>query len=470
MKRSEILLMILHIPVDLVMLVLAAMSAYKLRFTSWAVELKPVIFTFSLEEFLSSIVWVFFAWIIIFALSGLYSTDPNRKFSRDLTRVFLASSTALAAIAVYVMFTQQVFDSRFLVATGWGFAIVYVSFGRFCLRGLKAVLYRAGVGLRRVILVGSDIVTQIIRSTLEQRPELGYAVVGEFPSFSEAVEEKILGLRPDEILLTNPRAKETEAINAINFCNAHHITFKYSADLFSTYSTNMSVQPIAGVPVVELRRTPLEGWGRVAKRVFDIVASIICILLSSPIMIVAAIVILFETGRPIIYKNERVGIRGRHFFTLKFRSMYKEQSTGDGFGGADAVKAEEKLIQEKSIKEGPVYKIKDDPRVTPFGRFIRRWSIDELPQFFNVLGGSMSIVGPRPHQPREVDKYQKHHKKVLILKPGITGLAQISGRSDLSFEDEVRLDVLYIEKWTLFLDLIIFLKTPFILFKRRKAL
>ena len=152
--------------------------------------------------------------------------------------------------------------------------------------------------------------------------------------------------------------------------------------------------------------------------------------------------------------------------------MYQKDSTGVQFGesGKKAEKKEKELIKKKSVRKGPIYKIKDDPRVTPFGRFIRRWSIDELPQFFNVIMGNMSIVGPRPHQPREVAKYEKHHKKVLTLKPGITGFPQISGRSDLSFEEEVRLDVLYIEKWSLFTDLIIFIKTPFVLFKKRKAL
>jgi lipopolysaccharide/colanic/teichoic acid biosynthesis glycosyltransferase len=128
---------------------------------------------------------------------------------------------------------------------------------------------------------------------------------------------------------------------------------------------------------------------------------------------------------------------------------------------------EQKLIKEKSIKEGPVYKIANDPRITPIGNFIRRWSIDELPQFFNVLQGNMSIIGPRPHQPREVEKYTPEQKSVLAIKPGITGMAQISGRSDLSFEDEVRLDTWYIENWSIWLDLYILLKTPLAVFKRK---
>ena len=172
----------------------------------------------------------------------------------------------------------------------------------------------------------------------------------------------------------------------------------------------MSVSPLAGVPIVELRRTSLGAWGRVVKRVFDVVVCLAVIIITSPIMLLSALIILFETGLPIIYRNERVGIRGKKFFTLKFRSMFKKDCTGTQFGeaGQQALKTEENLIASQSIKEGPVYKIANDPRVTSFGRFIRRWSLDELPQFFNVLAGSMSIVGPRPHQRRESRNTRKN--------------------------------------------------------------
>ena len=152
--------------------------------------------------------------------------------------------------------------------------------------------------------------------------------------------------------------------------------------------------------------------------------------------------------------------------------MYQKDSTGPQFGddGKKAEEREKELVQKQNTKEGPIYKIANDPRVTPVGSFLRRWSIDEFPQFFNVLRGDMSLVGPRPHQPREVQQYQHDYPIVFTLKPGITGLAQISGRSDLPFEEEMKFDILYTERWSLFLDMIILLKTPFILFKKRKAL
>jgi len=349
---------------------------------------------------------------------------------------------------------------------------LYVILGRFFMRGLKSLLYRAGIGLRRVVVFGSEEVAKSIVFTLKSRPELGYLVVGVFESYTKKMDKDLKKLGINEVIFTNPRAREREILSAINFCNTNHIVFKYSADLFSTYATNMSVTALAGVPVVEIHKTSLSGWGRVYKRFFDIVLGIVVIILTSPIMLLSALIILFETGRPVIYKNERVGIRGNKFMTLKFRSMYQKDSTGAQFGrsGKQAEKREKELIKVQNSKEGPIYKIKDDPRITPFGAFMRRFSIDELPQFFNVLSGEMSIVGPRPHQPREVEEYADQYSHVFTLKPGITGLSQISGRSNLSFEEEMKLDIFYTEKWSLLQDVVIFIKTPFVIFQKRKAL
>lgn len=467
MKRAAILLMVLQVPVDFVLLLCAGATAYGLRFSSLVTSRRPVIFDITFAEFISIAFTVALIWLIIFALFRLYSPDPNRRLMSDLHRVFFACSAGLAVIALYVFFTQDVFQSRFLALFGWLFAILYVAAGRILVRGIKGMLYRSGVGVRRVAVVGDKQVADEIVSALNARKALGYNVVGQYDAWNAATKKAVREIGPDEIILTNPRAKESETIDAIEFCNRQHIVFKYSADLFDAFSTNMSIHPLAGIPIVELKRTSLEGWGRVVKRLFDIVLSILILILTSPLLLIVALVILIETGRPVFYKNERVGIRGKRFWVYKFRSMHQKDSTGPEFGGTAAQKREKALIEKQNARKGPIYKIKDDPRVTRFGRIIRRFSIDELPQFFNVLGGSMSIVGPRPHQPREVEQYIEKHAHVFTLKPGITGLAQISGRSDLQFDEEMRLDVYYIEKWSVLLDCVIFVKTPFILFKKR---
>lgn len=463
--------MVLQVPVDFFLLLLAGMSAYYLRFTDWAISLRPVVFHLTMAEFFDISVLAASLWIVIFAFAGLYSIDPNKKFTHDLNRVFLACSTGLAAVAMYALFAQSLFDSRFLILISWALAILYVGFGRILTRGLKGLLYRAGIGLRRVAVVGGDALTGEMINILRARKELGYDVVATYANFTDGAAAEAINKNLDELIFLNPRAHENEALAAMNFCDESHLVFKYSADLFAALSANNVIYPLAGVPMVEMKRTKLDGWGKVVKRIFDIAGSLIAIILASPFMILIAFAILLETGRPIIYKNERVGEKGRKFFVYKFRSMFKNDSTGPQFGeqGAVAEEKEKALIAAKNARKGPIYKIADDPRVTAFGRFIRRYSLDELPQFFNVLKGEMSLVGPRPHQAREVAGYTKRHKRIFSVKPGVSGLAQISGRSDLSYEEEAQLDVLYIEKWNLWLDLVIFVKTPFILFKKRRA-
>lgn len=472
MKRSEISLMVLQVPVDFLMMLSAALTAYSARFLPAVVEIRPVMFHLPIDVFLRLTSIVAFGWLILFAVLGLYVPDQNRKLGEEIIRIIMGASAGLGALALFLIFTQLEFDSRFLLLVGWGFAIVYLIAGRIFVRGIKSLLYRSGVGLRRIIVIGNNDLGETIVATLNRRKELGYHVIGSFPAFTKAVASQLRHVQIDELLFLYPRANETEALLALEFCKQNHIVFKYSADLFATYSANMMVHPLAGVPIVELQPTSLGAWGRVSKRVFDVALSAALLLLLSPLMAFVALAIYFETGRPIIYKNIRVGIRGKLFTVYKFRSMYQKDSTGPQFGdeGKRAEAKEKKLIKVKNARLGPIYKISDDPRVTPFGRFIRRWSIDELPQFYNVLMGDMSIVGPRPHQPREVKQYEDAFKQVFTLKPGITGLAQISGRSDLSFDDEMKLDIFYTEKWSLLTDAIILVKTPFVLMRKRKAL
>lgn len=471
MKRFELSFTFAQLPLDYLMLVLAGFAAFGLRHAEFVTAVRPVLFTLRWEAYWPLVLFVALGWVIIFALAGLYSTDPNRKLAWELNRLIFASSTGFAAITVYVFFTLQKFDSRFLVLAGWILAVIFVSLGRIILRLIKMYCYERGYGLRRTIIIGGETVATRIAETIADRPALGYKLLANFEKFDEAAAKMITDLRPDEIIFADPRAGEEDALRAIDYANEHHITFKYSADLFATISSNMAISTLSGIPIVELRRTRLSGWGRIFKRIMDIVGSIFFILLLSPLFLLFAILIFMETGRPIFYKNERVGKAGKKFFALKFRSMYQKDCTGAGYGKDDlaAMEKEEALIRAQSIKPGPVYKIPNDPRVTPLGRFIRRWSIDELPQFFNVLKGEMSLVGPRPHQPREVAKYQKWQRDVLTIRPGLTGLAQISGRSNLSFDEEVRLDTFYMEHWNLFLDIIIILKTPFIILRSKGA-
>ena len=467
MKKFELSFAFIQLPLDYIMIVLAGVTAYALRFTSFTKNIRPVLFNLAWEKYWPMVLLTALGWVIIFALSGLYNNYPNRKLAGDLTRVILACSTGFAGITIYVFFTLQKFDSRFLVLAGWILAMIYVCAGRILMNGLKKLLHRVGFGLRKTVIIGKEIIAQQIKETFATHPGLGYKLMGTFSHFDQNARDTMLANHPDEIIFTDPKAHGDEALEAIDFANEHHIAFKYSADLFSTISTNMAVSTIAGIPIIELRLTRLAGWNRIIKRIVDIFGSLFLIILFSPLFILISIIVVLETGFPVIYKNERAGQNEKSFFTLKFRSMFKKDSTGAQFGGERALIKEEKLIAKQSIKTGPIYKIKNDPRVTGFGEVLRRWSLDELPQFFNVLKGEMSLVGPRPHQPREVAGYHRQHKIVLAIKPGITGLSQISGRSNLTYEEEINLDTFYIENWNLLLDLIIIIKTPFIVLTRK---
>jgi len=186
--------------------------------------------------------------------------------------------------------------------------------------------------------------------------------------------------------------------------------------------------------------------------------SILAMIILSPVFLILPLVIKMDSRGKAVYRTHRVGARGKKFYLYKFRSMVS---------GADKMK--EELMQKNERPDGPLFKMENDPRITGIGKFLRRTSLDEIPNFWNVLIGNMSLVGPRPHEPREVERYQKHHRKLLDIKPGITGLAQVSGRSTLDFEMEVKLDTLYIETWSMRLDILILLKTPLVVLFSRTA-
>ena len=218
------------------------------------------------------------------------------------------------------------------------------------------------------------------------------------------------------------------------------------------------------MPVVHIKRTPLDGWGRIVKRLFDIAGSAGLIALFSPALAATAILIKLDSKGPVFFTRlddgalqRRIGQDGRAFRYFKFRSM-RAKTHGMRYAELMALNA----------RRGPLVKIPDDPRVTRVGKFIRRFSIDELPEFFLVFLGRMSLVGPRPHYPEEVAKYTGYQKRLLTIKPGVTGLAQISGRSDLDFDEEARLDMFYIENWSFWLDMQILLRTPWAVLRGRK--
>lgn len=474
MKRTEAFFTIILVPLDYLALLLASLIAYALRYTEFFANWRPIIFNLPFYEYWQISGLIALVWLIIFALAGLYNAAACRKKMEEFKKVILACSTGFAAVLAIVVFSRQLFDSRFILLAGWIFAIVFVFLFRSLWRVVKNILHRTGLGLKQLIVIGQGSSLEATLRLVRQNPKWGFAVAAYFPNLNEQARGEIKNIfkkqNIDQILFINPEATLPEMHAVLDLADQYHCPFRYSVDPLVIHGAGLEFDTLAGVPLVEIKRTRLEGWGRIYKRIFDVIGACLLIVITSPLMILSALFTLLENGWPILFHNERVGEHGKIFDTLKFRTMYKKFCVGKQFANqTEALKLEEKLIKEKGIKEGPVYKIKNDPRVSHFGRLLRRTSLDELPQLFNVLIGQMSLVGPRPHQPREVEKYDKHQRRVLVIPPGITGLAQISGRSDLSFEEEVALDTYYIEQWSLKIDLIILLKTPFVVLFSRGA-
>ena len=471
MKKSELFFSAIQVPVDFLMIVLAAITAFAIRNVPEILALKPKLYTFSFESYIKIILLVVPFFILIYAIEGLYDIRSTRKFWKETLKVFSATSIGLVIIIVTIFLKREWFSSRFVILAAWGLSVLYVVLARYLIQLFqKWLLRKKGIGVHRVLLIGMNGKMETISKLISQNKNLGYRVVDKIATASLHVIKEIKQQRGiDEIILCEPTITDAEQEKLVDYCAIHNIKFKYIPTTLQTSMFKLGV--LDGEPLIEVRNTPLDGWGKILKRVFDFATSFLGIIITSPVLILTAIAIKIDSRGPIIYKNERVGNDGEKFFVYKFRYMKNDFCISkDNPKLNEALKVEKDLIKKQSVRRGPLYKIKDDPRKTRVGNFIERYSIDELPQFFNVLFGSMSLVGPRPHQKREVEKYMEYHRRLLTIKPGVTGMAQISGRSDLDFEDEYKLDLYYIENWSLWLDIQICLKTFGVLFRRRKNL
>lgn len=459
MKKSELLFSGLLVPVDFFMLILAGLLAYSIRFSQWARELRPIVFELPFKEYLGLVLLMAPFFIVIFALAGLYNLKTTRKTWEEFSHVAIAASAGVMAVILFTFSIRELFVSRFIIIAAWLLIIILVTLGRLLIKALQHwVVTRFGYGVHRVVLVGVDGVGKAVFEEMKTKPGLGYRIVGRLADFNKKRLEKILknpGI--DEVIQCNPGLSREKNLELVDFCTENRLDFRFIPDLFQTLATNVEIKTLAGVPIVELKKTPLDGWGKIIKRIVDIFGSVVGLLILSPFFLILAVVIKADSPGPVFVRLKRIS-QGREFYLYKFRSMVK-----------NAEELKKDLLAYNERKDGPLFKMKDDPRVTRVGRFIRKTRIDEFPQLINVLKGEMSLIGPRPHQPDEIARYEKHHKKLLTIKSGMTGLAQISGSSDLSFEEEVKLDTYYIENWSLKMDLQIFLKTFIILFTDKSA-
>lgn len=452
MRKSDLFFNALRLPVDFLMLLIAGAVNYILR-TKVLSFFRPAYFEFNLPfiDYLYLVFFVSFLFVASYAASGLYSMKNRIGRAEEFLKVIVASSAGTMMIIVYIFLRQELFNSRFLVLGGWFFAIFSVFLGRLLVRILENYFVsHYDFGLHKAMLIGNNEVAFKIINQIESNPILGYRIVKHLSS-PEILEVKSATGNPgvDEIILADPNYPPSKIVDLVDFCNDNHLVFKFVPNIHSALASNFDITSVDGIPLIEIKRTALDGWGRIIKRSIDIIASTFGLVLLSPLFLILAIAIKWETQGSVFVRLKRVS-KNKEFILYKFRSMVEN--------------AEELLPYIKNLnerKDGPLFKLKNDPRITKTGRFMRKARIDEMAQLGNILKGDMSLVGPRPHQPDEIRQYEKHHKKVLAIKAGATGLAQISGSSDLAFEQEVTLDSFYIDNWSLMLDIKIILKTVF---------
>jgi len=462
MKKSDLFFNVLRLPVDFLMLISAGLVTYFFR-TEILSVFRPVLFDFNLPitRYVYLVVLVSALFICVYAMSGLYSMKVRMKVGEEFSKILIASSAGILLVIIYIFLRQELFDSRFLILGGWFFAILFTLLGRLIIRYVQRTLVsKYNFGIQRVMIIGDDEGALRIKQDIENDPASGYRVVKAL-SGPDALEIKsaLDNYGVNEIILTHQNYSEDKIIELLDLCNDNHVTFKFVPNITQLMASNFSIDIFKGLPFIEIKRTSLEGWGRVTKRLVDVFGSLIGLIVLSPVFGLVAFAIKWETEGPVFVKLRRVS-KNREFDLLKFRSM---------IDNAHELNPYLRLVANDRVDAGPLWKMKDDPRITRVGRLIRKTRIDELPQFYNILMGEISLIGPRPHQPDEIARYEKHHKKVLAIKAGATGLAQVSGSSDISFEREVALDSFYIDNWSLWLDTKIVLKTAIKMFFDKSA-
>ncbi len=403
----------------------------------------------------------------------------TREFSKILKAVAVGSLLMIAwAFLFRGGFAFRDFSySRSIFLLDFGIAFVLIAMFHIGIRVVQTMIRERGINLIPTLVVGTNAEAVQTLKMLGERRGLGYKVIGIVECDSEidaelsAMNEKIVGeiddlpnlirdLAIQEVIITDTSLSSSTMFEAmLQAGRDQRVEFRFAPSLFNLLPQKTSVEQIGVLPMVTLFREPLSDAQRFLKRTFDVVAALFAIVVTAPVWLVIALLIRRDSSGPILFKQERVGMDGRVFLCYKFRTMvadsgeelHREIYKRNIEGNADANVGDD---------EDPLFgKVKNDPRVTPFGARLRRTSLDELPQILNVLIGDMSFVGPRPPIPYEVEEYAIRHRKRLDMKPGITGLWQVSGRSRIGFEEMVALDTFYIENWSFWLDLKIIVMT-----------
>lgn len=414
-------------------------------------------YSYMYDDYLFLFLIIHIVYTIIMLDRGLFKLFRQTSLIDDY---FLICKTVFVAfmIAIGILFLLQtsIVYSRILIL-GYAVSIVIISsvFRTFKNLFIFKVIRKTNI-VKRVLVIGAGKIGNSVKDFIQSHRNSGYHFVGFLDDMKQGsnilgsineMESIINRYNINEIIITIP-SERARINNTIGNIRKYDITIKIIPELYDILFTTVRFHQNEIFPYFELLGTPLNrGFNYLIKRTIDVSLSLLGLLITLPIFIISAVVIKLDSKGPVFFKQKRVGKHGAPFNMYKFRSM--------------VVNAEElkSKLQNRNEADGPAFKIRNDPRVTKFGKFIRKYSIDELPQLINVLKGEMSLIGPRPPLPSEVEKYDDYQWRRLSITPGITGLWQVSGRSDLNFNDWVGLDIFYIENWSVSMDIKIFLRT-----------
>lgn len=409
--------------------------------------------------------------LVVFKAEGLYDRQRGSSWLDDVYIIFTSTLVGMA-IMIFIFFLYRAhFFSRLIFLYVVLLLGTFLSLSRLIERQIAARLRRRGIGVDRVLIVGAGQVGRAIMRSILARPELGYRPVGFVDDDPKKQENDIGPFRAlgntaalatileneavDQVIISLPWMSHRKVLRIIADSERRGVRARFVPDLLQMSLSQVDTDVLDGVPLIGMKETTLKGWKIALKRFIDIAISSALLMLLSPLLFAVGILIKLDSPGPVFFRQTRLGRGAKPFTCYKFRSMRED---------AEAVKPHLTRLNEAA---GPIFKIKEDPRITRVGKVIRRFSLDELPQLINIFRGDMSLVGPRPPLPSEVEVYEDWHHDRLKIPAGLTGLWQVMGRSDLSFDEMVMLDLHYAENWSLWLDFKIMLRTiPTVLFAR----
>ncbi len=462
---------------DFLALVAAFVTAYVLR-VKWAIGIDQAPITSNGRTFVGIFLAVLPFWILIFAFLGLYNYSIYEKRFKEFGRLLVGSFIGLMLVIFWnFLSTEPIFPARLIPIYGFAFGFLFLVVFRNLARIIRVQLFRRDSGLTRVLLVGNTSMTRELADWLADSKRSGYKIVGivggkrsqgkheDIPlyhDFNRFLDEYTGDLH--SIIQTELYADESRNAKILTYAQENHVGYRFVPGNTELFTGNIEVELFRNsVPVITVHQTALFGWGRIVKRIFDLAVGGIALVILSPLLLLIALAQkIAEPQASIWYKPKRLGRFGNTITMYKFRSMYPaytDMSPEEGFtkmGRPDLLKQ----FWENGTQ------LPRDPRITPLGRFLRRTSLDELPQLINIVKGDISLVGPRPLDPFEMEKHPKKNL-ILAVKTGLTGLAQVSGRRDISFEERRKLDLYYVQNWTFWTDVVILVKTVRVVLKGR---